>query len=133
MVCLVPSPLFWLGGMTVAAVFLLSSCSPPSPAPFSPSQALADFPGQREHPRDLGEYSSREDLPADYVQVLPRGAMPPILRPTFVRGEKAEIPQDAWVAGVFMNGKARAYSLNLLNGHEVVNDRFGDTAVAVVW
>ena len=37
------------------------------------------------------------------------------------------------VHGWFMNGEARAYSLNLLNEHEVVNDRFGDTAVAVVW
>ena len=32
-----------------------------------------------------------------------------------------------------MDGQARAYSLNLLNAHEVVNDRFGDRPVAVIW
>jgi hypothetical protein len=32
-----------------------------------------------------------------------------------------------------IEGEAHAYSLNLLNHHEVVNDRFGDTPVAAVW
>jgi hypothetical protein len=37
------------------------------------------------------------------------------------------------VLGVEVEGVAKAYSLNLLNHHEVVNDRSGDTAYAAVW
>ena len=47
--------------------------------------------------------------------------------------DEAEIPDDAWVLGVAVGGEARAYSLNLLNHHEVVNDRIGEHAFAAVW
>jgi hypothetical protein len=40
---------------------------------------------------------------------------------------------DSYVLGVVMDGKARAYSLNLLNSHEIVNDQIGDKAFAAVW
>ena len=45
----------------------------------------------------------------------------------------AEISDDAWVMGVVFNGVAKAYSLNLLNHHEVVNDDFGGHPLAAVW
>ena len=48
-------------------------------------------------------------------------------------GSAADDETDAWVFGVEVSGVARAYSLNLLNHHEVVNDRVGDTAFAAVW
>ncbi len=51
----------------------------------------------------------------------------------FVSPEEAEIPDDAWVFGVVVDGEARAYSLNLLNRHEVVNDRVGEKSFAAVW
>jgi len=35
--------------------------------------------------------------------------------------------------GVEIDGVAKVYRLNLLNRHEVVNDRFGDRPVAAVW
>ena len=37
------------------------------------------------------------------------------------------------ILGIAINGEAKAYSLNLLNRHEVVNDRFADLPVAAVW
>ena len=46
---------------------------------------------------------------------------------------EAEISGDAWVLGVEIDGQARAYSLNLLNRHEVVNDRIGDKTFSAVW
>ncbi len=46
---------------------------------------------------------------------------------------EAEISDDAWVLGVVIGGQPKAYSLNLLNRHEVVNDHSGDTAFAAVW
>jgi hypothetical protein len=99
------------------AVFLLSS-------------ALADQPatpptGQLPEPHP--------DLPRGYVQLGPTGAVPSVDEPAFVPASEAEIKDDAWVLGVVVGGQARAYSLNLLNHHGVVNDRIGDTSFAAVW
>ncbi|NIS37844.1 DUF3179 domain-containing protein, partial [Candidatus Saccharibacteria bacterium] len=50
-----------------------------------------------------------------------------------VNAAEADIDGDSWVLGVVINNQPRAYSLNLLNSHEVVNDQIGDTAFAAVW
>lgn len=72
-------------------------------------------------------------LPPEYQQVLPRGAIPAITEPQYVKAEDAKIGKNTWVLGVVIEGKALAYSLNLLNHHEVVNDKIGKTAFAAVW
>ena len=74
-----------------------------------------------------------EQLPPGVEQIIPRGQIAAITNPTFVEAEEAEISDDAWILGVVLNGRAHAYSLNLLNQHEVVNDRIGDTPFAAVW
>jgi hypothetical protein len=74
-----------------------------------------------------------DTLPPDFLRVLPRGRIPAIDDPRFVPAEKARIPDDAWVLGAAIEGEARAYSLNLLNQHEVVNDRIGRQPIAAVW
>ena len=73
------------------------------------------------------------DLPPEFQQIIPRGRIASIDAPEFVAAKDAEIPDDAWVFGVAVGGEARAYSLNLLNHHEVVNDRIGDQLFAAVW
>ena len=73
------------------------------------------------------------DLPDEFKQLIPRGAIPAIDDPQFVAAAEAEIDDDAWVLGVAIDGQAKAYSLNLLNRHEVVNDRIGDRPIAAVW
>ncbi len=77
--------------------------------------------------------SPAEKPPKGYQQVLPRGRIASVDEPRFVSAAKAGIPPDAWVLGVVIEGQARAYSLNLLNQHEVVNDRVGGTSFAAVW
>ncbi len=74
-----------------------------------------------------------EEQPRGYQQILPRGRIASIDTPRFVRAVEARIPADAWVLGVVVEGEARAYSLNLLNEHEIVNDRAGGTSFAAVW
>ncbi len=74
-----------------------------------------------------------QEIPAGVEQLLPRGAIPAVFEPIYVSAREAQIPGDAWVLGVFLEGRARAYSLNLLNRHEVVNDRIGEHAFAAVW
>ena len=76
---------------------------------------------------------AEQNLPTGVEQILPRGAIPAVVDPVFVPAGKADIAADAWVLGVAMDGQARAYSLNLLNRHEVVNDRIGERAFAAVW
>ena len=76
---------------------------------------------------------ANDEPPPDVRQLLPRGAIPAIVDPQFVPATEAEIPVDAWVLGVVIDDQARAYSLNLLNRHEVVNDRAAGTDFAAVW
>jgi len=73
------------------------------------------------------------ELPEGFQQLLDRGSLASIDDPVFVSAEEARIPPDAWVLGIVIGGDARAYSLNLLNNHEVVNDDFGDQSIAAVW
>ena len=77
--------------------------------------------------------SSADELPPGVEQILPRGGIPAIFDPRFVPAAEADMPDDAWVLGVVVEGVPKAYSLNLLNHHEVVNDRSGGTAFAAVW
>jgi hypothetical protein len=76
---------------------------------------------------------SAEALPPGVEQLLPRGKIAAVFEPQFVSATEAEIPDDAWILGVVVDGAARAYSLNLLNRHEIVNDRVGEKAFAAVW
>ncbi len=77
--------------------------------------------------------TQQQDLPEGYVQILERGGIPAIDDPVYVAAAEASIRDEAWVLGVVIDGQARAYSLELLNSHEVVNDTIGDTDFAAVW
>ena len=77
--------------------------------------------------------SAAEDTPEGVTQLLGRNAIPSIFDPTFVEAQEAKIPDDAWILGVVIEGEAHAYSLNLLNHHEIVNDIVGGKPIAAVW
>ena len=84
-------------------------------------------------PTGIASAGETSDLPDAFEQIIPRGRIASIDAPRFVKAAEAEIPDDAWVLGVASRGEAKAYSLNLLNHHEIVNDRIGDLPVAAVW
>jgi hypothetical protein len=86
---------------------------------------LARFP--------LAQAGGGDKLPPGFRQVVPRGRIASIDAPRFVPAAKARIPGEAWVLGIVIDGEARAYSLNLLNRHEIVNDRVGERGFAAVW
>ncbi len=81
----------------------------------------------------LGSAMLADELPEGVEQILERGKIAAIFNPEFVSAGEAEIADDAWILGVEIDGQARAYSLNLLNRHEVVNDRIGENSFAAVW
>jgi len=74
-----------------------------------------------------------QDEPDGYRQILPRGRIAAVNAPKYVSSSQAEIQPGSWVLGVVIDGQPRAYSLNLLNAHEVVNDSIGETNFAAVW
>ena len=74
-----------------------------------------------------------QQQPAGYQQILPRGRIASIDDPLYVPAAEATIRDEAWVLGVVIDGQARAFSLELLNAHEVVNDSIGDVNFAAVW
>ena len=77
--------------------------------------------------------ASNPDLPPEFEQIIPRGRIASVDEPTFVSADEAELSDDAWILGIATGGQAKAYSLNLLNHHEIVNDRFGEVPLAAVW
>lgn len=77
--------------------------------------------------------SRQQDAPEGYRQIVPRGAIAAIDKPVYVTAGEASIRSEAWVLGVVVDGQPRAYSLNLLNHHEIVNDSIGGTNFAAVW
>ena len=104
----------------------------------APALALLTLAQEHEQPRpenerDTHQHHRARQFAPGVEQLLPRGRIAAVLEPQFVPAAEAELPGDAWVLGVTIDGVAKAYSLKLLNRHEVVNDRTGETAYAAVW
>ena len=78
-------------------------------------------------------FGQSPEFARQFQQILPRGAISAIVAPHYVPAQKALIGKNTWVLGITVNGQARAYSLNLLNFHEVVNDQNDSVAFAAVW
>ncbi len=64
----------------------------------------------------------------------PRDGIPAISQPKMVNAADADFLQDSdRVIGIEIDGEARAYSIGILNWHEIVNDQIGDKAVAITY
>lgn len=79
------------------------------------------------------EVDEDTSTPPGFQRVLERGRIASIDKPEFVTASEAEVAGDSWMMGLLIDGEARAYSLSLLNHHEVVNDVVGGKPVAAVW
>ena len=78
--------------------------------------------------------ASAEDYSDDPIRtLLPFDAIPAITEPQFVSASEAKLDADAPVIGVTFNDESHAYSLYLLNGHEIVNDVVGGLNIATTW
>ena len=66
---------------------------------------------------------------------LPKNARPSIDNPNFVRSAQARdfLTDDDLVIGVALNDVAKAYPVKIMNLHEVVNDDFDGTTVAITY
>lgn len=53
----------------------------------------------------------------------PKDGIPAINSPNFETAENAKLKDEQRVMGVFLEGTAKAYPINILNWHELVNDK----------
>ena len=69
------------------------------------------------------------------VTILGKDGIPAILDPLFLSPEVAafQMRDNERVIGLSINGDHRAYPLNQLSRHEIVNDTVGRVPVAVTW
>lgn len=64
----------------------------------------------------------------------PRDGIPSIDHPRFLPAGKADyLKSQDRILGIARNGIAKAYPIRILDWHEIVNDRFGDEAIAVTY
>ena len=74
-----------------------------------------------------------DDMTDPIRTLLPFDGIPAITEPRFVPATVAKLDPEAPVIGVTFNGESHAYSLYLLNGHEIVNDVVGGKKIATTW
>ena len=69
------------------------------------------------------------------VTTIPEDAIRAILEPEFVPAENVPslFRDTELVIGVAINGDARAYPIDILSSHEIVNDVVGGKPIAVTW
>jgi len=65
---------------------------------------------------------------------VPRNGIPAINNPNFVEAAEADFLSDTdRVLGLTRNGVTKAYPIRIMDRHEIVNDQFGDEAIAVTY
>ncbi len=94
-------------------------------AGLSPQESTGPTPTHP--PNDIDDYR--------IITLLPPDAIPAIDNPQFldVEGADQEYAPDEEILGVVFDGEARAYSVPLLSGHEIVNDTVAGRKIAVTW
>lgn len=86
-------------------------------------------------PPTIGSGAEPTTLDLRIITVLGKDGIPAILDLQFVDATAAEpqmVPSER-VLGVSINDDHRAYPLNLLSRHEIVNDTVGGVPIAVTW
>jgi hypothetical protein len=75
------------------------------------------------------------EIEYDIVTLLPLDGIPSIDNPRFYNVSEAdgEYDPEEMVLGVVFEGEARAYSVNMLSSHEIVNDNVSGHPIAVTW
>ncbi len=83
---------------------------------------------------DPGSVTTAGLDPNDIVDVVPRDSIPALDEPTFISPHEATWLTDREpVIAVQHRGEARAYPLQIMTWHEIVNDTIGGTPVAVTF
>jgi len=86
---------------------------------------------------DLSEFdlSNNNIELRDFMSGGPKkDGIPALTNPQFISANQADFLDDKDpVVGISINGRARAYPLQILNWHEIVNDQISNIPIAVTW
>lgn len=63
----------------------------------------------------------------------PKDGIPSIDKPVFLTPDKSPQQDQDRVLGLMWNGVAKAYPINIMNWHEIVNDQFGAEPVVITY
>lgn len=74
-----------------------------------------------------------EALPEGFREVVRRDVIAPVYDPQFVAAESVDWGPETLVVGVALDGEAKAYPVNYMNVHEMVNDRIAGSPILVSW
>ena len=108
-------PLWWPTLVAFGAAFSLS-CA------VSADEQSEEFDGWA--PQDMSQFTRTKE-----------GGFPLNVDPKILSATEADLAEDDLVMGAVINGEARAYPVNYMNGpmHEVVNDELGGLPIAPTW
>lgn len=134
---------YWLNGLLVLIITIAGFFAVASPTRAAqPAQNSCDDPFDGKQPRFGLGYWEKTDFcqhSVDYDEILsggpPPDGIPPIDNPKFVTLAEA----DSWLEGIepvislSIGDDARAYPLQIMTWHEIVNDRVGGLPVAVTF
>jgi hypothetical protein len=84
---------------------------------------------------DTNPVSDRDYSEYEIITLLPPDGIPALTNPPMYDATSAdqEYNPDEMVIGVEFNGDARAFPVDVLSRHEIVNDTIGGIHVAVTW
>ncbi|RMH95191.1 MAG: DUF3179 domain-containing protein [Calditrichaeota bacterium] len=131
--------MLWGTGLLLGAMMLLT-CTNPLDGPRAEVERqngrvfIVDNTGKR---WDVTHAEQKYGMKAEDFQFgLGPFAIPPIRNPRFISPGDDEYPfpdQTFLVIGFALNGEARAYPISVLTRHEIVDERFDSTFVAVAY
>lgn len=107
--------------------------SPTTSEATNPSSTSAPRPTTTNAVSRYDPVAAGESLPERYRELLPRDAIRPIYRPTFVRAADVAWNAEALIIGVVLDGEARAYPVSYLTSREMVVDRLSGIPILVTW
>ena len=105
---------------------------------FTPAASAQSGANDRGHVSAPLEQFDTGDLRVDRSRILsggpPKDGIPALTDPNFIDAADADfLGDESRVVSVSIEGETRAYPLNILNWHEVINDEIADVPIAVVY
>jgi hypothetical protein len=119
-------------GLIGASTWVVINEAKEEPAPMPPAGSVQTI-GAMGQPVVEQTPGFKTKVPAGARVMLPKDGIPAIWEPEFVPASEAGIPDDHMMIGVVINGEAHAYSMEILDRHEIVNDVVGGRKVITTW
>ncbi len=85
------------------------------------------------------EPTSKQELEEEYFsssfRAAPRDAFPVLFNPPMGKVEDGDriLQPNEWVIGIALKGEAKAYPVDVMGFHELINDVVGGTPITVCW